>query len=226
MNSSLLCEIDQIRAIIRQTFGDKAEIVDFEIKKSLKDYQVLLIKLKTPKQKIIFKIAGPTSEMASQFDRTAKINTLIRQETNIPMAEMIGYDISLKKYPFKYSIQSYIPGTEWAKLKNDLDPEEKEMAYQQIGTAIACIHGIKFDLFGEIDPSASVQGSIHFFNELRKRTYRNVTNLRHHDMLDRLFDQYSHIFEGMTDPCLCHEDFHKYNILFKKTRVNGSLQPS
>jgi aminoglycoside phosphotransferase (APT) family kinase protein len=223
MKTSLLCDIDHIHAIIRQTFGDKTEIEDIEIKKSLRDYQVLIIQLRAPKLKIIFKIAGSTSERASQFDRTAMIIRRVHQETKIPMAEMIGYDVSLNKYPFKYSIQSFIPGIEWAKLKINLDQEQKEMAYQQIGEAIARIHGIKFDLFGDIDHAGSVQGSHHFFSELRTRTTRNVTNHLHHDLIDRLFEKYSGLFEDQTDPCLCHEDFHKYNILFNKKQGEWQL---
>ena len=218
-----MCDIGHIHEIIRQTFGDKAEIQGLEIKKSLKDYQVLCLQLRAPSIKIIFKIAGPTAEMASQFDRTAWINQRVRHEAKVPMAEMIGNDISFRKYPFRYSLQSFIPGIEWARLKPILDPEEIESAYQQIGEAIARIHGIKFNLFGEIDPTGSVQGSHYFFSELRKRTYRNVTNLQHHAFLDRLFDKYSGLFDGLTDPCLCHEDFHKFNILFNKNQGKWQL---
>ena len=146
----------QLLTLIQQTFGNKVELSRKIIANQQNDYLVLILWLQHPSKKVVVKLAGSGSDMASSFDRTAMLHRLVASNTTIPMPEILAVDVSCRAFPWRYLIKTYIPGMEWWALQQHLLPEELAGAHRQIGSAVAQLHGIHFPSFGELAADGTI----------------------------------------------------------------------
>ena len=205
---------DQLSQLLQQALGSKVELVSQKIANQQQDYLVLIVQLRHPALKVVIKIAGPGAQMAASFDRTAMLNHLVASSTTIPMPEVLAVDISCHKWPWRYLVMTYIPGHEWIRVRPRMNTVELSDAYQQIGTAVAQLHAIRFPAFGELVPDGSVVGGKSYLAEFTERARSSIQNPHLFDLFITLLDKHAALFTDVRQATLCHEDLHGYNILF------------
>lgn len=205
-----------IRPFLQQTFGSRVEIFESRIVNQHADYWVIIAELLQPTLSVVVKIAGENAPLASDFERTTMLHQLVRAQTNIPTAEILGAGVFER---WKYLIKAHIPGEEWRNVYAQLDAEQKRDAYEQIGAAVAQIHAIKFPAFGEIGAA----GTPDFLTALKERAKLSIKNPRLQDMMLSVIDQHGRLFREINEARLCHEDLHHRNVLFKNVGSRWQL---
>jgi fructosamine-3-kinase len=206
----------QLLTLIQQTFGNKVELSRKIIANQQNDYLVLILWLQHPSKKVVVKLAGSGSDMASSFDRTAMLHRLVASNTTIPMPEILAVDVSCRAFPWRYLIKTYIPGMEWWALQQHLLPEELAGAHRQIGSAVAQLHGIHFPSFGELAADGTIEAGSSYPDAFMRRARKSIRSTRQQEMFLLFLEQHRQLFLDITPACLCHEDLHAYNILFHR----------
>ncbi len=206
---------DLLLQLLQQTFGTKVELINYEIGNQQQDYLVLLVQLRHPSIEVVVKFAGPEASMACSFERTAMLHRLVATHTTIPMPEVIAFNMSFQTWPWRYFIKTHIPGLEWAEARPQMNMNELSNAYQQIGNAVAQLHTIRFPMFGELAVDGSVQGGDLYFTVLTERAQYSIKSTHLCDLFFPVLEKYQGLFVGVRHASLCHEDLHKYNILFQ-----------
>jgi aminoglycoside phosphotransferase (APT) family kinase protein len=206
---------DLLLQLLQQTLGAGVELVNYEIGNQLHDYAVLLVQLEHPSIKVVVKLAGPEAPYACPFERTAMLHRLVATRTTIPMPQVLAASMSYQTWPWRYFIKAYIPGQEWAEVQPQMNVEELSNAYQQIGNAVAQLHTIHFSTFGELAVDGSVLGDGSCLTALTEhaRSFLKPAHLR--DLFFSVLEKRRHLFLDVHQASLCHEDLHKYNILFQ-----------
>jgi fructosamine-3-kinase len=211
---------DEIAPLLQSAVGKQARLDDCRVINEDEDYWVLFIRLSHPDIDVVLKLAGPKARMASQFDRTAAIHELVAQKTTIPMPETIAVDVSREKWPWRYLIRAYLPGTEWIYLCNQMTKLELAGAYRQIGEAIGQLHRIAFPAFGELDSLGQVVNpDPDCLSALTRHAAHIIRSPRLLEAFLAALERRAAWFNGVAKSRLCHEDLHGYNILF--SRVAG-----
>ncbi|PKO15290.1 MAG: hypothetical protein CVU39_11850 [Chloroflexi bacterium HGW-Chloroflexi-10] len=206
--------LDLINQVLQQTFGTQVEIAQYQISKKLHDYLVLLVQLRHPAIDIVIKLAGPAAPLASFFDRTALLHQLVAQQTSIPVCEILAVNMSYQTWPWRYLIKRFIAGQEWAAVRPLLNRVELSGAYQQLGAAVAQLHTIRFPVFGEIDLNGDREAQP-YAAALAEHARGIIQSDHLRDLFSMALEKNRALFTDVDQPRLCHEDLHKYNILFQ-----------
>lgn len=218
-----LISYDQLRQLLQCTFGSGVELVSLRIGNQHPDYLVLLLRLRHPSVRVVVKVAGPASPLGCPFDRTAMLHRLVTARTTIPMPEVIAVDVSYRTWPWRYFVKDHIPGREWAVVQQHMSPAELSEAYRLIANAVAQLHAIHFPAFGELAVDGTVQGERPYITALAERASRSIPGERWRARFLSLLDEQQHLFRDVIRPGLCHEDLHKYNILFQRRQGQWRL---
>jgi Ser/Thr protein kinase RdoA (MazF antagonist) len=206
---------DLLLQLLHQTFGTKVELIDYQIGNRQHDYLVLLVRLRHPSIKVVVKLAGPEAQMSCPFERTAMLHRLVAAHTSIPMPEVLAVDMSYQNWPWRTFIRTHIPGLEWAVVQQQMSREELSTAYRQIGEAVAQLHTIHFSVFGELAVDGSAQGDEHYLTALAERARHLIRNAHLRELFASVLEKQRHLFLDVRQASLCHDDLHKYNILFQ-----------
>jgi len=205
----------QLLSLLQQTFGTRVQLIGSKVGNRQKDYLVLLLQLRHPSTEIVIKLAGPGAQMAGSFERTAMLNRLVAMQTSIPMPEVLAVNASYDSWPWRYLIYTSIPGQEWAAVQKQMDKQELPGAYRQIGNTVAQLHSLQFPAFGEIADDGSVQADGSYPDAFTQRARRAIQSNRLSDLFTPVLDKNRPLFLNVNQSSLCHEDLHKYNILFQ-----------
>jgi fructosamine-3-kinase len=203
-----------LRQLLIQTFGTSVVIEEIETANQLTDYRVLLVQLRHPNLKVVVKFAGPEAPYPCPFDRTAMLHGLVASRTTIPMPEILAVDTSYQSWPWRYLIKVHIPGQEWATAQHLMGAEDLSGAYRQIGSAVAQLHAIHFPAFGELSLDGNISAGKSCFAALTERARNFIKKPHLQDLFLSVLDQHQGLFLDIHPACLCHEDLHRYNILF------------
>jgi fructosamine-3-kinase len=214
---SLLAEL------LRKTVGTDVEIDTYEVLNQHPDYYVLQVRLHHPSLELAIKLAGPDASYHYPFDRTAMFHRLVAERTTIPMPEILAVDVSYTHYPWRYLIKPYLPGEEWRLVKPQLTAREQVEAYRQIGQAVAELHSIRFQAFGEVNSDGKVTSGNDYLSALNHHILKIIKNSNYQDMLLQLVDKQSFLFQDVAEARLCHEDLHHRNILFSQENSQWQL---
>jgi fructosamine-3-kinase len=209
--------------LLRETLGSKVELVDAVVTNRHDDYLVLCVMLRHPSLMVVVKLAGPRAPFSYPFDRTALFHRLVAASTSIPIPDILAVDVSYKEWPWRYLIKTFIPGQEWAKVQPQLKPQELHDAYRQIGQAVAELHSIAFPDFGEVHSDGSVQPMGSYLAALTERARLRIVKPSLADLFLHVVDERRELFSDVSNACLCHEDLHKFNILFQRVQGNWRL---
>jgi fructosamine-3-kinase len=209
--------------LLRETLGSKVELIDAVVANRHDDYLVLCVMLRHPSLMVVVKLAGPRALFPYPFDRTALFHRLVAASTSIPIPDILAVDVSYKEWPWRYLIKTFIPGQEWAKVQPQLKPQELHDAYRQIGQAVAELHSIAFPDFGEVHSDGSVQPMGSYLAALTERARLRIVKPGLADLFLHVVDERRELFSDVSNACLCHEDLHKFNILFQRGQGNWRL---
>jgi fructosamine-3-kinase len=199
------------------------ELIDAVVANRHDDYLVLCVMLRHPSLMVVVKLAGPRALFPYPFDRTALFHRLVAASTSIPIPDILAVDVSYKEWPWRYLIKTFIPGQEWAKVQPQLKPQELHDAYRQIGQAVAELHSIAFPDFGEVHSDGSVQPMGSYLAALTERARLRIVKPGLADLFLHVVDERRELFSDVSNACLCHEDLHKFNILFQRVQGNWRL---
>lgn len=179
--------------------------------------------LSNPSHRVVLKLAGPEAPIESPFDRTFAINQQIRKQSEIPTYEALAFDMSYKTVPYRYLLMSHVTGDLWANVKSQVGPEEFQPVYQALGRAVAQLHTIQYDSFGEIGSHGEVSAlEANYSASLARRATRRIRNPQHQEVFLSLLQQNERLFNTIGPPRLTHEDLNPGNILLKNH--NGKWQ--
>jgi aminoglycoside phosphotransferase (APT) family kinase protein len=206
---------DELLDLLRLTLGSAVEIRACTVANQSHDYLVVLVRLGRPNIELVVKVAGPSAPYLHDFDRTAALHRLVRTHTSIPMADVLAVDGTGRQWPWRYLIQTYVPGEEWATVQPVMDREELIDAYGQLGDAIGQLHSIRFPAFGALDANGTVQGTPSWHAALATRAANVITHPVLSEMFRAVLSDHAVLFDDVRAPNLCHEDLHKHNILFR-----------
>lgn len=205
----------KIKPVLKEALGTDVSIRDYHTVVTDLDYSVLIASLSHPNLKVVIKLAGPNASRTCAFERTAAIYRLIAAQTSIPVPEVIATDETCQKLPMRYAILTYIPGQEWAAVSRQMNPAEQKKAYEQIGTAVASLHQIRFDDFGDLNSAGQVQAANGYGDAVRYRAAQLIKNPQACDYFLNAFERHAHAFRSLPGAALSHEDLHPHNILFR-----------
>jgi aminoglycoside phosphotransferase (APT) family kinase protein len=206
---------DQLMQLLRHTFGTKVELISCKIGKQLKDYLVLLAQLRYPSIEVVIKLAGREASLASTFDRTAALHRLVAAHTTISMPEVLSVNMSYQTWPWRYFIRTHIPGLEWAVVRPQMNADELSIAYHQLGDVVGQLHAIHFPLFGEPAVDGIVGDEETYLAALTKHARLSIKHAHLRELFCSVLEEQRHLFLDILQASLCHEDLHKYNILFQ-----------
>lgn len=200
--------------LLRHVFGTDVVLERYEIANQRHDYVVLLAELSNPSRRVVIKLAGPDAPYTYPFDRTAALHNLVRAHTSVPIPEVIAVDTTYRLWPWRYMVKAHAPGIEWAAALPQMDNEAKERAYRQIGRAVAELHAISFDTFGELGDDGLPHTQMPYLEALTKRATQRIKDAHQADKFIKLLQDRASLFEEIDEPSLCHDDLHKHNIIF------------
>lgn len=204
-----------VAELIRKTFGPACHIERYRLVKRETDYTVLLAHLMQPELRIVIKLAGHMAALPCPFERSAAINRLVRTHTNLPNSGVIAADTSYAHWPWRYMISTFVPGDSWMVVRPHLDTTQLRDAYRQIGEAVAILHDIPFQHFGEVTLDGTVPFGAAFLPALAERVRRRVTNPRQADLFLALLRERAALFADVEEAQLTHDDLNPNNILFQ-----------
>lgn len=202
--------------LLRQTFGARVNLASYQVANQHREYIVIIARLQTPSLTVVVKLAGPHAPYLYPFDRTVMLHRLVASKTTIPMPEVLAVDVSYRRWPWRYLIKTFISGQEWSTIRQQMNQQELQDAYGQIGQAVAELHAISFPAFGEISSEGSVQTQGSYLTMLAGRAQQIIGNPRLATMFLQVLDERAAIFADVDRACLCHEDLHGRNILFQQ----------
>jgi aminoglycoside phosphotransferase (APT) family kinase protein len=214
--------LDTLTLLLQQTFGTRVQIKNYRVVNHHEDYWALIVRLREPSLAVSVKLAGPRAPHAYAFDRTAMFHQLVAARTSIRMPEIVGIDVSYQHWPWRTLIKTYLPGQEWAVVRPRLDQDELADAYRQIGTAVAELHQITFPGFGDITSDGTVQAETDFATALRTREQRFISSPRLIELALSVLESRAELL-APAEARLCHEDLHKYNLLFHRVKGRWTL---
>ena len=214
---------DLLLQLLKQILGTRVELAGCQIANQQCDCLVLILQLRHPSTKVVAKLAGPEMPLTAAFERTAMLQRLVVTHTSIPMPEVLAVDMSCQAWPWRYLIQTYIPGQEWAAARRQMNGEELSDAYRQIGSAVAQLHVIHLRAFGELAADGNVQGDEPYLAALGEHARSIIRSARLREMFFSALERQRPLFLDVRGASLCHEDLHKHNIVFRRDQGGWRL---
>lgn len=208
--------------LLQQTFGTHVQIKNYRVVNTHEDYWVLIVHLREPSLAVSVKLAGPRAPYPYPFDRTAMFHRLVAARTSIRMPEIVAVDMSYQQWPWRTLIKTYLPGQEWAVVRPRLDRDELADAYRQIATATAELHRITFPGFGDIAGDGTVQAEADYLTALTNHVKWFISSPRLIEVALSVLETHAALLTP-AEARLCHEDLHKYNILFHRVKGHWKL---
>lgn len=207
--------LSTLSSLLRHVFGSDATLDRYTIAGRRDDYAVLLARLRNPDFDVVIKLAGPRAPIACPFEQTAWVHRLVRAQTTLPVANVIAADTSYSRVPWRYMIKEYVEGTEWAGLHSRLNDTQARDVYAQVAHAAAELHGIRFARFGDVPAPDVTWQTEHFVEALAERARRRIMSKSSLELFLKVLERRADLFSELSEPCLCHEDLHQYNLIFR-----------
>lgn len=209
--------------LLKEHTGAKAQIIDWQIIKQRHDYIVAVVGLQNPTLKVVLKLAGREAALACPFDQTAILHQRIATETSIPIAKMIATDTSYQQWPWRYSIQTFVEGELWATAQQQMNANQLSSAFRQLGDAVGQLGSVHFSHFDPFVAGPIVSAQLTYYDALVLRANNYIGSPRLRDIFLSALEQYKHLFVEISQPQLCHEDLHKFNLLLQKQQDKWTL---
>jgi aminoglycoside phosphotransferase (APT) family kinase protein len=184
-------------------------------------YPVVRATLADPALAVVVKLAGPAAPLACPFERTAAILRLVREQTTVPVPEVLAWDTAYGEWPWRYLIMGALPGVRWNVACRQWTPEAQRDAWAQLGDAVAVLHTLRFPACGEIGADGVVVAGEDYPAALAARARRRIADPGHAAHFLAVLEARAGLFAGAAAPCLSHEGLNPNNILFAQDTHSG-----
>lgn len=212
-----------MQIFLRGIMGSAVLVSHVKVAKRLPDYLVLLVSLQGTDQRLVVKAAGENAPLASQFERTAALHTLVARRTSITMAEIYAADTSQQVYPWRYLVKRYLPGVSLAQARVAMSEGEIGNAFSQIGRAVGELHAIHFQAFGELDAYLNPSPGLGLLEALQDRAKLIIKKPANLNFFLETLEKRVGWFRETLNPSLVHDDLHAYNLLFHQAETGWEL---
>ena len=202
--------------LLSEALGSRAGKASYSVVKQNDDQVVLMAELTHKRCNIIIKLALSGSQLGVGYERMATLHKLVAAQTDIEMADILAVDATCHRWPWQYLIKIYIPGQEWAAVRDRLTGKALTNAYRQIGHAVGQLHHIQFASFGALSPGGDVEANGDYLAALKSRACRTIKTERLLDIFLTALESRRFYFSTIHRSCLCHDDLHQHNLLFRK----------
>src|SRR4051794_28218843 len=112
--------------------------------------------------------------------------------------------------------QDRAPIRTWRGLERGLVERQRGELHEQLGCAVAQLHSITFDAFGEIQSDGGVMPATTYLDGLAAWVRRRVANPAHVQLFTNLLAEHAALFADVGQPQLTHEDLNSGNILARR----------
>lgn len=136
--------IEAIDTVVRSATGQGA--LNAEVLHDSEDYWIAAVG--EPSARVIVKVTS--SDRVPLFEKTRAKHDFIESAAQVPMARMIAADDSATQIPFRYSIQTRLPGEEWFTRRGRLDDTDRERALKNLGDVVGRLHRPRPSMFGAL----------------------------------------------------------------------------
>lgn len=212
-----------LRQLVQHIFGPRTEIATCVVAQERQDYRVLLAHLRQPDIDVSIKLAGPDAPYAYPFDRTAMLHHLVAARTSLPVPEILAVDTTYSRWPWRILITRILPGQEWQAVRGQMDAAQLRDAYEQIGLAAAELHALHFPAFGQVRADGQVEACADLAAAFAAHARRIVRSPRLVDLFLSALDRHTALLAVAQRPCLCHEDLHGHNLIFRQEQGRWRL---
>lgn len=209
--------------LIKETFGVTCTISGHQSLVRDHDYSVVRLWLTQPTLQVVVTLAGLHARIPCPFERMEAINRLVRTHTNVPNNGIIATDTSQRRWPWRYMIMTYIEGYRWANVIAHLDAEQALDVRQQLGSAVATLHTIRFGQYGEIDASGTIPFGARYLQALTQRIEKRISYTRRAANLSALLWERSRLFVDIGDAGLTHDNLNAANIMLRQDGMKWAL---
>jgi len=104
-----------------------------------------------------------------------------------------------------------------------MSQQELSQVYWQIGQAVAQLHTIRFPHFGEVAANGVVLEQGDYLNALTRRAEQRIARPHLVTLFLDVLNAHLDLFSDIQQATLCHEDLHKYNLLFYQEQGQWQL---
>jgi aminoglycoside phosphotransferase (APT) family kinase protein len=203
-----------LRQFLREVLGTCASLASYEVLKEADDYLVLHADLGGASD-VTVKLAGRHAQLATPFDQSAYVNTLVRR-AGVPTYEVLATDVSNATWPWRYLISTWVQGETWASLPVRHRPQDLQDVYREFGAAVAALHTIRFGDFGELTADCLVRSDGSYVSALLARARRRLQLLSseaYADLFEAIVEANASLFDDPPAPCLSHDDLNPTNLV-------------
>lgn len=220
--SKISLPVEQVERIVTAHFGEQVNLVAFEELKEGFFNAAGLLEL-SDGRKMVIKAAPPVQLRVMRYEHNlmkAEVESmrLVRQQTSVPVPEILVYDTSKTLLPSDFFIMSFVPGVPFHKLRKTTRPEDQFQVEIQIGGLFRQISEISGSTFG-LWSAPEAPGVI--WRDCFDRLLRSVLADRQDLQVDlgkpyeeiyQLFCRHYDVLDEITTPRLVHWDLWDGNI--------------
>ncbi len=224
-----------IRKMVEAAFGEDLLTSPEKAREMEGGYCNMVYELSLPIGDFILKIAPPTEvEMMSyeegMMETEVRMLRFLGANTKVPMPRVIFEDGSGTICPSRYFIMTKISGLVYARVMNEMSPEQKEAIGAELGGFCRQIHAFKGEQFGIIGKPSSwtkdyksyIMGLFRMLLEDGHRKGSNLQIISYEDLWTLLTDKAEGAgFEDVQIPTLIHWDMWEGNIFVENGHVTG-----
>jgi Ser/Thr protein kinase RdoA (MazF antagonist) len=183
------------------------------------DYAVVIVELATSPNTVVLKLAGASAPGWTRAVEWAKLAYLTRlvQAAGVRVPDVLAVDTSLRCWPVRYLIRTYLPGTSWSTKRREIGGSTANAVWAELGDMVGALHQLTFDAFGS--PNAAglvVDGAALYPTALLHRAAEGIRNPRHLELFQSLVTTQHADLLDVGRPALTHEDLNPTNLLVER----------
>jgi aminoglycoside phosphotransferase (APT) family kinase protein len=189
--------------------------------------------MNTPQKELVLRIAPPPDSEFVFYERDMmrqepSIHSILREKTNVPVAEILAYDGSRSKVGRDYLIMERLPGRPMTEMPH----VAQGSVLRQIGRYLSEVHSITAGRYGYLGPHRPMEPQSDWPSAFRTMWGKLIDDIARIDYyseeeskrLKELLDRNIHLFDRPVPASLLHMDIWHQNILADETgNVTGIL---
>jgi fructosamine-3-kinase len=201
--------------LLADVVGGAARCAEIEVAGRRGDYQVVIAHVVATSEKFVIKLAGagaPHFASAAAFERLAVVSRLFEQH-GVRVPRVLAVDTSGKRWPLRYVVTSFLPGTSWAAAMQTFDAADRVMLFRELGEMVARVHGVAMGAFGDLEPGGGIRDGSAYPHALGARVARRIGDKRWLAMFEQQLERHADVLRRVEKAALTHEDLHHFNLL-------------
>ncbi|MDX1518901.1 MAG: aminoglycoside phosphotransferase family protein [Gammaproteobacteria bacterium] len=227
LRKPLPCET--LQRIVNDSFDNHTKVIST---KQLYDGYFSLVydlTLEDPALQTILKISPPPDAKLLHCEKDLlrkelKINSFIRENTSVPVPEVISYRFDRKILDRDYIFFQKLHGTPLNRIKKRLSEKEYEAIKEMLGVYLAEMHSIKGEFFGDFDTPEQRRNKSwkEFFIQNVREIINDGVELgavlpRTPEKMMDIFEKNAACLEDVTEPRLTYVDLWEGNVFIAKS---------